>query len=112
MFEAYYGKLPPVLKSVSLFLDDGSVFTGDLPLEPYAFDNPTALATWKMLRERGARRMDRFGILTGCHQGVCQSHKWGGVLGQASEESGISKPPHQRLTTPPDMGKCFALATT
>ncbi len=42
---------------VSLFLDDGSVFTGDLPLEPYAFDNPTALATWNMLRERGARRI-------------------------------------------------------
>ncbi|WP_322506753.1 MBL fold metallo-hydrolase [Anaerolinea sp.] len=40
---------------VSLFLDDGSVFTDDLLLEPYAFDNPTALAAWKMLRERGAR---------------------------------------------------------
>ncbi len=40
---------------VSLLLDDGRVFTGDLPLEPYAFDNPTALATWQMLRQKGAR---------------------------------------------------------
>jgi glyoxylase-like metal-dependent hydrolase (beta-lactamase superfamily II) len=39
---------------VSLLLDDGSVFTGDLPPEAYAFDNPVALATWRLLRERGA----------------------------------------------------------
>jgi glyoxylase-like metal-dependent hydrolase (beta-lactamase superfamily II) len=42
---------------VSLLLDDGSVFTGDLPPEAYAFDNPVALATWRHLRERGARRV-------------------------------------------------------
>lgn len=42
---------------VSLLLDDGSVFTGDLPPEAYAFDNPVALATWSMLRERGATRV-------------------------------------------------------
>ena len=42
---------------VSLLLDDGSVCTGDLPLEPYAFDNPVALATWRRLRERGATRV-------------------------------------------------------
>ncbi|MDI6694821.1 MAG: MBL fold metallo-hydrolase [Anaerolineales bacterium] len=42
---------------VSLLLDDGSVFTGDLPPEAHAFDNPVALATWKMLRERGATRV-------------------------------------------------------
>ena len=42
---------------VSLLLDDGSVFTGDLPPEAYAFDNPLALSTWKTLRERGARRV-------------------------------------------------------
>jgi len=42
---------------VSLLLDDGSVFTGDLPPEGYAFDNPVALATWKLLRERGATRV-------------------------------------------------------
>lgn len=42
---------------VSLLLDDGSVFTGDLPLEAYAFDNPTALATWRRLREKGATRI-------------------------------------------------------
>jgi len=42
---------------VSLLLDDGSVFTGDLPPEAGAFDNPTALATWKFLRERGATRV-------------------------------------------------------
>ncbi len=40
---------------VSLLLDDGSVFTGDLPPEAYAFDNPVALATWQGLRTRGAR---------------------------------------------------------
>lgn len=42
---------------VSLLLDDGSVFTGDLPPEAYAFDNPVALATWRLLRERGAARV-------------------------------------------------------
>ncbi len=42
---------------ISLLLDDGSVFTGDLPPETYAFDNPVALATWKRLRERGATRV-------------------------------------------------------
>ena len=42
---------------VSLLLDDGSVFTGDLPPEAYAFDNPVALATWQMLRKRGATRV-------------------------------------------------------
>jgi glyoxylase-like metal-dependent hydrolase (beta-lactamase superfamily II) len=31
---------------VSLLLDDGSVFTGDLTPEAYSFDNPVALATW------------------------------------------------------------------
>lgn len=40
---------------VSLLLDDGSVFTGDLPPEPYAYDNPVALATWRRLRELGAK---------------------------------------------------------
>lgn len=39
---------------VSLLLDDGSVFTGDLPPEGYAYDNPVALASWQLLRARGA----------------------------------------------------------
>ena len=39
---------------VSLLLDNGSVFTGDLPPESHAFDNPIALASWKLLREREA----------------------------------------------------------
>ncbi|HET6954977.1 MAG TPA: hypothetical protein VFI56_00305 [Vicinamibacterales bacterium] len=42
---------------VSLLLDDGSVFTGDLSPEAAAFDNPTALASWQFLRDRGARRV-------------------------------------------------------
>ena len=42
---------------VSLLLDDGSVFTGDLPPEALAFDNPIALASWRLLRERGAMRV-------------------------------------------------------
>ena len=42
---------------VSLLLDDGSAFTGDLPPEAFAFDNPVALATWGLLRERGATRV-------------------------------------------------------
>lgn len=42
---------------VSLLLDDGSVFTGDLPHEIHSYDNPVALATWKRLRERGASRV-------------------------------------------------------
>ncbi len=42
---------------VSLFLEDGSVFTGDLPSEAYASDNPVAVASWKFLREKGATRV-------------------------------------------------------
>lgn len=42
---------------VSLLLDDGSVFTGDLAPEAFAYDNPVALATWRLLRERGATRV-------------------------------------------------------
>lgn len=42
---------------VSLLLDDGSLFTGDLPAEQHAFGDPTILATWQMLRARGARRI-------------------------------------------------------
>jgi len=42
---------------VSLLLDDGSVFTGDLPPEAAAFDNPTALASWQFLRDRDAKRL-------------------------------------------------------
>lgn len=42
---------------VSLLLDDGSVFTGDLPPEEMAFDNPVALASWQMLRQRGAEQV-------------------------------------------------------
>ncbi len=43
--------------SVSLLLDDGSAFTGDLPAPSYAFDDPVALASWRMLRERGAQQV-------------------------------------------------------
>lgn len=42
---------------VSLLLDSGAVFTGDLPPEAHAFDNPVALATWRMLRAHGATRV-------------------------------------------------------
>ncbi len=42
---------------VSLLLDDGSVFTGDLPPENAAFDNPVALATWAFLQGRGVKRV-------------------------------------------------------
>lgn len=42
---------------VSLLLDDGSAFTGDLPPETYAYDNPVAVASWQRLRERGAVRV-------------------------------------------------------
>lgn len=42
---------------ISLLLDDGSLFTGDLPAEEYAFGDPTILATWQMLRARGAKRI-------------------------------------------------------
>jgi ribonuclease/clavin/mitogillin len=43
--------------SVSLLLDDGSVFTGDLPPEVYAWDNPVAQESWRLLREKGATRV-------------------------------------------------------
>jgi endoribonuclease LACTB2 len=43
--------------SVSLLLDNGSVFTGDLPPEADSGDNPAALASRTLLRERGATRV-------------------------------------------------------
>jgi endoribonuclease LACTB2 len=43
--------------SVSLLLDDGSVFTGDLPPEATSCDNALALASWRLLRENGATRV-------------------------------------------------------
>lgn len=43
--------------SVSLLLDDGSVFTGDLPPEAHSWDNPVALESWRLLREKGATRV-------------------------------------------------------
>jgi glyoxylase-like metal-dependent hydrolase (beta-lactamase superfamily II) len=42
---------------VTLLLDDGSAFTGDLTPEMLAFDDPVALASWRLLRERGAKRV-------------------------------------------------------
>lgn len=40
---------------VSLLLDNGVAFTGDLPPEAYCWDNPVAQASWRLLREKGAR---------------------------------------------------------
>ena len=42
---------------VSLLLDNGAAFTGDLPPQAAAFDNPVALASWKFLGEHGATRV-------------------------------------------------------
>ncbi len=42
---------------VSLLLDDGAVFIGDLPQQMFIYDNPTALASWQLLREKGATRV-------------------------------------------------------
>jgi endoribonuclease LACTB2 len=42
---------------VSLLLDNGAVFTGDLPPQELCFDNPPGLATWQTLRARGARKI-------------------------------------------------------
>ena len=56
-----YGEIVPTPghsdDSISLLLDDGSVFTGDLPPEAYAFDNTVALRSWHILRDRGASRV-------------------------------------------------------
>ena len=43
--------------SVSLLLDDGSVFTGDLPPLILAVDRETVAASWRVLREHGAARV-------------------------------------------------------
>jgi endoribonuclease LACTB2 len=45
--------------SVSLLLDDGSVFTGDLTLPSFISveDPAVVLASWRLLRERGATRV-------------------------------------------------------
>ncbi len=44
--------------SVSVLLDDGAVFTGDLPAERMATEAelPQVAASWRLLRERGAQR--------------------------------------------------------
>jgi ribonuclease/clavin/mitogillin len=44
---------------VSLLLDDGSAFTGDLtPLEMVGLEDPEVVsASWQLLRDRGARRV-------------------------------------------------------
>ncbi|MCS7067514.1 MAG: MBL fold metallo-hydrolase [Meiothermus sp.] len=42
---------------VSLLLDNGFAFTGDLPAEALTFNNPVALASWRLLREKGATRV-------------------------------------------------------
>ena len=43
--------------SVSLLLEDGSVFTGDLPPDEFCWDNPSAVAGWRLLRQAGATRV-------------------------------------------------------
>jgi len=43
--------------SISLLLDDGSVFTGDLPLNELAGDNAAVAASWRLLRAHGATRV-------------------------------------------------------
>lgn len=45
--------------SVSLLLDDGSVFTGDLTHQAFVgLEDPAVVgASWQLLRERGARRV-------------------------------------------------------
>jgi len=46
--------------SISLLLDDGAVFTGDLPLLEYAGEdevNRLVAASWQLLKDRGARRI-------------------------------------------------------
>ncbi|MCE2852529.1 MAG: MBL fold metallo-hydrolase [Roseiflexaceae bacterium] len=42
---------------VSVLLDNGSVFTGDLPAAAFAFDNPLVHASWQVLRAHGATRV-------------------------------------------------------
>lgn len=43
--------------SISLLLDDGSVFTGDLPPIALVPDDATVAASWRVLLEHGARRV-------------------------------------------------------
>jgi glyoxylase-like metal-dependent hydrolase (beta-lactamase superfamily II) len=45
--------------SISLLLDDGAVFTGDLtPSDRVGLEDPAVVsASWRLLRERGARRL-------------------------------------------------------
>jgi ribonuclease/clavin/mitogillin len=51
-----FGEILPTLghtdHCVSLLLDDGRAFTGDLPPEEAAGENPKALASWALLRSR------------------------------------------------------------
>jgi ribonuclease/clavin/mitogillin len=39
---------------ISVLLDDGSAFTGDLPPEAFCWDNPKGLESWQLLRSKGA----------------------------------------------------------
>ncbi|MDE3168773.1 MAG: MBL fold metallo-hydrolase [Acidobacteriota bacterium] len=43
--------------SVSVLLDDGSVFTGDLPPVALAGENAAVAESWRVLREHGATRI-------------------------------------------------------
>ena len=43
--------------SVSLLLDDGSVFTGDLPPMALSGESSAVAASWRLLREHGATRV-------------------------------------------------------
>jgi glyoxylase-like metal-dependent hydrolase (beta-lactamase superfamily II) len=43
--------------SVSLLLDDGSVFSGDLPALTRGEDRTEVVSSWRLLRERGATRV-------------------------------------------------------
>jgi ribonuclease/clavin/mitogillin len=43
--------------SVSLLLDDGAAFTGDLPPEEFFREDPVVAASWRLLREKRALRV-------------------------------------------------------
>jgi ribonuclease/clavin/mitogillin len=42
---------------ISVLLDDGSAFTGDLPPEAFCWENPKGLVSWQLLREKGAEKI-------------------------------------------------------
>jgi hypothetical protein len=70
----------------SLLLDNGAAFTGDLPPEKLAFDNPVALTGWKLLLGAVESHYEKSGYTQASHRrfvGIGNSPERAGAQGLA-----------------------------